>query len=222
MFHNFKSNLNKNLFIFLVYFDLNQAYEGDSNLSRSLVLPLAERMVKKFVDEDKIEAEQEVQLYIMILEMQNKYEEVLRLLNGPLGAKLISPSKASDKRIQALLRLKKCVQVNICLKRHLKQNLSQWSFYKDYLDSAFVLYDKANLSDPKEEEDLTENLLNEEEKNETADTSPSACWKFFQELQEMNIKSERAVRGPLLAPLELVKRLRTRGEQIDSVQGNYL
>ncbi len=34
------------------------------------MLPLAERMVKKFIDEGKIEAEQEIQLYIMILELQ--------------------------------------------------------------------------------------------------------------------------------------------------------
>lgn len=34
------------------------------------MLPLAERMVKKFIDEGKIEAEQEIQLFLMILEMQ--------------------------------------------------------------------------------------------------------------------------------------------------------
>jgi len=33
-------------------------------------LPLAERMIKKFVEEKKIEAEAEVQLYLMVLEKQ--------------------------------------------------------------------------------------------------------------------------------------------------------
>lgn len=47
-----------------------QAYKADEKLAQSVVLPLAERMVKKFVSEGKIEAEQEVQLYLMILEMQ--------------------------------------------------------------------------------------------------------------------------------------------------------
>lgn len=47
-----------------------QAYKGDEKLAKSVVLVLAERMVKKFVNEGKIEAEQEVQLYLMILEMQ--------------------------------------------------------------------------------------------------------------------------------------------------------
>lgn len=35
-----------------------------------VTLPLAERMVQKFIDEGKIEAEQEVQLYLLILEKQ--------------------------------------------------------------------------------------------------------------------------------------------------------
>jgi N-terminal acetyltransferase B complex non-catalytic subunit len=47
-----------------------QAYKADEKLAKSVVLVLAERMVKKFVNEGKIEAEQEVQLYLMILEMQ--------------------------------------------------------------------------------------------------------------------------------------------------------
>lgn len=33
-------------------------------------MPLAERMIKKFVEEKKIEAEAEVQLYLMVLERQ--------------------------------------------------------------------------------------------------------------------------------------------------------
>lgn len=46
--------------------------QADSNqaLSQTVTLPLAERMVKKFVDDGKIEAEAEVQLYLMILEKQ--------------------------------------------------------------------------------------------------------------------------------------------------------
>lgn len=33
-------------------------------------MPLAERMVQKYISEDKIDAEQEIQLYLMILDMQ--------------------------------------------------------------------------------------------------------------------------------------------------------
>lgn len=37
------------------------------------MLPLAERMINKFINDGKIEAEQEIQLYIMVLEMQVRF-----------------------------------------------------------------------------------------------------------------------------------------------------
>lgn len=51
----------------------------DKNKSKSLLL-LAQRMVDKIIDGKKIEAEQEVQLYINILEHQEKFEETLTFL----------------------------------------------------------------------------------------------------------------------------------------------
>lgn len=52
--------------------------------------------VLKLVEEDKIEAEQEVQLYLMILELQGKDEEVLKVLSGPLASRIsnLLPRKA--------------------------------------------------------------------------------------------------------------------------------
>jgi len=47
-----------------------QTREVSEQVARSVVLPLAEKMVVKMVEMDKVEAEQEVQLYLMILEMQ--------------------------------------------------------------------------------------------------------------------------------------------------------
>ena len=50
---------------------LLQAYgNDDEKVCLSVTLPLAERMIKKFVDDNKIEAEAEVQLYLMILEKE--------------------------------------------------------------------------------------------------------------------------------------------------------
>lgn len=51
-----------------------------------MLLPLAERMTEKFVREGKIEAEAEVQLYLLILELEHKYEAALKVLDGPLGS----------------------------------------------------------------------------------------------------------------------------------------
>lgn len=47
-----------------------QAKNSEEKIAQKVMLPLAERMVKKFIDEGKIEAEQEIQLFLMILEMQ--------------------------------------------------------------------------------------------------------------------------------------------------------
>jgi N-terminal acetyltransferase B complex non-catalytic subunit len=47
-----------------------QTREVPEQVARSVVLPLAEKMVVNMVERGKVEAEQEVQLYLMILEMQ--------------------------------------------------------------------------------------------------------------------------------------------------------
>ena len=53
-----------------------------------MLLPLAERMTEKYVNEDRIEAEAEVGMYIMILELLGKHEKALQVVRGPLsGAK---------------------------------------------------------------------------------------------------------------------------------------
>jgi N-terminal acetyltransferase B complex non-catalytic subunit len=60
-----------------------QALKGpesrDKVKSRNLLL-LAQRMVDKIIEGKKIEAEQEVQLYLNILEQQEKFEETLTFL----------------------------------------------------------------------------------------------------------------------------------------------
>lgn len=53
----------------------------DKAKSKSLLL-LAQRMVDKMIDGKQIEAEQEVQLYLNILEHQEKYEETLKFLDS--------------------------------------------------------------------------------------------------------------------------------------------
>jgi len=47
-----------------------KAYRSNDEISKRITLPLAERMVQKYISEDKIDAEQEIQLYLMILDMQ--------------------------------------------------------------------------------------------------------------------------------------------------------
>ena len=44
-------------------------------------------MAEKYATEGKIEAEAEVIIYVMILEMLEKHEKVLEVLSGPLAGK---------------------------------------------------------------------------------------------------------------------------------------
>jgi len=55
--------------LYLSYF---KAYQANDEISKRITLPLAERMVQKYINEEKIDAEQEIQLYLMILDMQVK------------------------------------------------------------------------------------------------------------------------------------------------------
>ena len=54
-------------------------------MAKVMYLPLAEKMLDKFVKENRMNALAELRLYIMILEMVDKPEQVLRVLEGPLG-----------------------------------------------------------------------------------------------------------------------------------------
>ena len=56
------------------------------------------------VKEDKMEAEQEVQLYLMILQMQGKNEEILQVLSGDLAHHL---SLVPEMKARLLLKLKR-------------------------------------------------------------------------------------------------------------------
>lgn len=58
-----------------------ESRDKDKQKSKVL-LTLAQRMVDKIISSDKIEAEQEVQLYLNILEYQEKYDEALNFLQS--------------------------------------------------------------------------------------------------------------------------------------------
>ena len=54
-------------------------------MAKVMYLPLAEKMLDKFVKENRMTALAELRLFIMVLEMIDKPERVLRVLEGPLG-----------------------------------------------------------------------------------------------------------------------------------------
>lgn len=76
-----------------------------------VLLSLAERMVEKLLCDNRIDSEQELQLYIMILKLQQKNNEALALLDSTLGSRLINGAGTYAK-LPFLINLKQWGQIN--------------------------------------------------------------------------------------------------------------
>ncbi|XP_061783480.1 N-alpha-acetyltransferase 25, NatB auxiliary subunit [Nerophis lumbriciformis] len=186
----------------------------DEKLSQTMFLPLAERMVEKMVKEDKIEAEAEVQLYFMILERLGKCEEALDVIKGPLGEKLTSELQSRESKCMMLYRrLQRWPDCNALAHKLLLKNPDDWQFYLAYFDSLFHLIDQS-WSPPQEGEHCSEGAVHH---------TVAEVVRFVEE----RIKGEdhidsRSLRGPYLARLELIHRLRERGYPEESLLGEPL
>jgi N-terminal acetyltransferase B complex non-catalytic subunit len=86
-----------------------QALRGPDSKDKgksTVLLSLAQRMIDKLIKEDKIEAEQEVQLYLNILEYQEKYDDVLTFLQSTVCIEKFPGAPISIK-IEIFKKLKK-------------------------------------------------------------------------------------------------------------------
>lgn len=95
-----------------------QAIRGpDSNdiIKSRLLLALSERMVYKFILEDKVTAEQEVQLYLNILQYQEKYKEAITFLEGST-CKRLYPGAPITLNVTYLKEMKEWPKLNKLLK----------------------------------------------------------------------------------------------------------
>uniref|UniRef100_A0A8C5PD91 N-alpha-acetyltransferase 25, NatB auxiliary subunit n=1 Tax=Leptobrachium leishanense TaxID=445787 RepID=A0A8C5PD91_9ANUR len=174
----------------------------DETLSKTMFLPLAERMVEKMVKEDKIEAEAEVELYYMILERLGKHEAALEVVRGNLGEKLTSELQSRENKCMAMYKkLKKWPECNALSKKLLLRNSDDWQFYLSYFDSIFYLIEDG-WTPPAEGQMSLEGDL---------DYSLEQAAQFVEAQIEAEMKSSRPLRGPHIAKLELIHRLRKKG-----------
>lgn len=112
-----------NMFILTASLTRSQGVRGpDSKIpeKRQLLLTLAKRMIDKHITEDKIDAEQEVQLYVSILKHQQNYDEALAFLEGDLGQK-IYPGAPVALKIELLKSLQRWGECNVLLKDLLRE-----------------------------------------------------------------------------------------------------
>ncbi|KAF4526862.1 hypothetical protein B566_EDAN013916 [Ephemera danica] len=189
-----------------------QAREVPEATARGLVLPLAERMVVKMVESGRVEAEQEVQLFLMILEMQDKIEEALQVLDGPLGERLVSHlGLVHTKKAALLARLGRWRESHLLYKTMIRQEQDRWNFYCEYMKTAFRLWaicpDDADV-DEAEEGDDEDSPRASDKIWLRADTTPQRCAEFLSLLESINEeRGEKRMRGPLLSKMELYSRL---------------
>lgn len=87
---------------------------NDTSKSKVL-LTLAQRMIDKLIGENKLDVEQEVQLYITILRYQDKHQEALDFLEGDLGKRLY-PGAPISLTIDLMKSLKMWSKLNVLMK----------------------------------------------------------------------------------------------------------
>ncbi|KAJ8286216.1 hypothetical protein GJAV_G00035910 [Gymnothorax javanicus] len=175
----------------------------DEKLSQTMFLPLAQRMVEKMVKEDKMEAEAEVQLYFMILERLGKYVEALEVVRGQLGDMLSSELGGRLSKSLLLYRqLERWPECNALSCKLLLKNPDDWQFYLSYFDSLFHIIDQG-WAPPEQGEHCVE--------GEVQYSLPQAIRFVEERVMAEEGKGSRPLRGPYLARLELIGRLRERG-----------
>ncbi|XP_015610022.1 N-alpha-acetyltransferase 25, NatB auxiliary subunit isoform X2 [Cephus cinctus] len=129
----YKLKLKNPYYFWAVMSIVMQALKADEKLAKGIILPLAERMVLKLVNEGKMEAEQELQLYLMILELQGKDEEILNVLSGPLASRL---SAVPQRKASLLLQLQRYPEASAAFKELINQDIDNWAYYQDYLKAS--------------------------------------------------------------------------------------
>lgn len=185
----YKLKLKNHYYFWTVMSIVMQAHEARPELAKNLQLPLAEKMVKKFVDENKIEAEQEVQLYLLILEMQNKLGESLEVIEGHLGEMLHSYISVPSKRVELLVKMEHWKKANIEIKKILQDDMDNWSLYLNYFKTVFCLVDVESHGNGVVEEDSSDKTVND-------------CVNFLTDIQAKNKTASHRLRGPYLAIME--------------------
>ncbi|KAK2193508.1 hypothetical protein NP493_12g11037 [Ridgeia piscesae] len=209
-----------------------QSHDADQKLAKTMFLPLAERMVFKYVEDGKIEAEAEVQIYLIILELLGKNEESLKVVTGKLGDRLSSELNSRQLRCAELqLALQRWPEVNRAYKSLLRKEPDAWNYYVEYIKSLFMLIDqkwtpentngclrhrsKDKCEDTKEEGTKIGSEEEEEkegkEDGERIDYTLDMAHDFLLEQVKLATESSRPVRGPYLARLEMLSILKQRG-----------
>ncbi|XP_015908047.1 N-alpha-acetyltransferase 25, NatB auxiliary subunit [Parasteatoda tepidariorum] len=176
-----------------------QAEKAEETSTKTMLLSLAERMTEKFVKENKLEAEAEVQLYLMILERQEKYEKAIEVLSSPLKEKMSSEKDLPEREAQYLIYLLKWPEANKAYKKLILKTPDAWKLYEEYFKCI------QNLVDMNWQPELNSNDTPEECVDYTFEMAIDFVGALVEE--QNGEKEGRKLRGPYYAMLNLFDKL---------------
>ncbi len=107
------------------YFQAVRGPDSGNKDKARMLLSLAQRMIDKIISEGKLDAEQEVQLYLSVLEYQEKYQETLEFLEGPVCNRFF-PGAPISMKIELFKKLNKWGNLNQLIKDLLQEELVYW------------------------------------------------------------------------------------------------
>lgn len=192
-----------------------QATRGEGSkdeTKRKLLLSLAERMMQKMVDDNKIDAEQEIQLYIMVLDLQGKYENILEVLESPLNEKL-QCTNIPQLKLSSLKKLQKWPQVNTLCRSILSESFDRWDVWKDYVHSVFELWQVGVNGD---------GLATNANDLDSLDNTAEKCHEFICGTIEGGAENSFLLRGPYLARFELCAKLQEKNDKPHDILGDTI
>ncbi|CAJ0631868.1 3834_t:CDS:10 [Entrophospora sp. SA101] len=178
---------NSNKYLFWAIMSLVLQSENIQPNQINIFMPLAERMMLKAVNEGKVQNTEEVHLYLIILLAQNKFKEVLDVLEGDLGQRCKDDIEIIRIKNELFIKTENWMKSNEMSKEILsKTNIDDWIAYKTFLDSHLKL-----IEEQKNNDKCTDSL------------TLSDAREFIYSLQKKDSESSVPKRGPFLAELEL-------------------
>ncbi|RUS21743.1 N-acetyltransferase B complex non catalytic subunit-domain-containing protein [Endogone sp. FLAS-F59071] len=193
-----------NKYLFWAIMSLVLQGEQSKTGPTNLFYTLAERMMLKSVEENRVNQTEELRLYLLILLSQNKHSDALAVLSGDLGAKGAQDPEIRQMKVELLMANEKWPEANAGCKRVLKDEWvsstlcrlftarsDDWISWTAYLDSLFhIIADEAAV----EGEGPVDHTRSLDEAREFINSQKGT--------------SDRLKRGPFLAELELELRIK--------------
>jgi N-terminal acetyltransferase B complex non-catalytic subunit len=152
-----------------------------------MYLQLAEKILQKAYEDQKMEYSGEYQLFLNIMEERGKFEDAFKIIDAFDEQANLSKIGLADfkikKKIFYLKKLRKWSEAMSLCESHITNNLDDWLYYLDHIESLVELYKETKCNDS------IKNAL-----------KLFSTWK-----EKVDTSSEIKAQGPYLARIELFK-----------------